>query len=69
LAGWLEMVLMTLCRSWADAAEVKPTLTKNAKTDRYEILFKLFKTYTPDFVFWEGLSENFIQIKTQLHRK
>lgn len=59
MVGWLEIVLMILCLSWADAADVKPTLTKNANTDRYEILFKLFKTYTPKFGFlWEGLDEN-----------
>lgn len=70
LVGWLEVVIMTLCRSWADTAELKPTLTKNANTDRYEILFKLFKTYTPKFGFlWEGMDEDLTQIKTQLHRK
>ncbi|HMJ08033.1 MAG TPA: hypothetical protein VK468_03450, partial [Pyrinomonadaceae bacterium] len=47
LIGRLEIVFTILWRSCADPIETKPKLIKNAQTDRYEIFFKLFKTYTP----------------------
>lgn len=44
LVGRLVVVFTTLSLSWADASTVKPTKTKTAAANRYEIFFKLFKT-------------------------
>jgi hypothetical protein len=42
LMGWLEIVLMTRGRSWAEAAKADDK--SKAHSDRYEIFFKFFKT-------------------------
>lgn len=49
--GRLEIDFTTRCLSWAAPVETKTKLINNAQNDRYEIFFKLFKTYTPKFFF------------------
>jgi hypothetical protein len=41
--GWLEICLITLARSCADASDANAN--KNAQTDRYGIFLKFFKIY------------------------
>jgi hypothetical protein len=45
--GRLEIVFVIRWRSCAAESDTNPILTKKAQTNRYEIPFKLFKTYTP----------------------
>ena len=53
LGGWLigrlEVDLIIRGRSWEEAVELKTKVTNSAQDKRYEIFFKLFKTYTPKF--------------------
>ncbi|PYT01838.1 MAG: hypothetical protein DMF63_03100 [Acidobacteria bacterium] len=53
LGGWfrglLEVDFTIRGLSWAEVAAAKTKLINSAQTDRYEIFFKLFKTYTPKF--------------------
>jgi len=53
LGGWLigrlEVDLTIRGRSWDEPVEVKTNVTNSAQNKRYEIFFKLFKTYTPKF--------------------
>ena len=53
LGGWLigrlEIDLTIRGRSWDEPVEVKTKVTNTAQNKRYEIFFKLFKTYTPKF--------------------
>jgi hypothetical protein len=51
LVGRLDIVFTNPCRSWAAPAVTKTKLINNAQNDRYEIFFKFFKTYTPNFFF------------------
>jgi hypothetical protein len=53
LGGWLmgrlEVDLTIRGRSCDEPVELKAKVTNSAQTKRYEIFFKLFKTYTPKF--------------------
>jgi hypothetical protein len=53
LGGWLigrlDVDLTIRGRSCDEPVELNAKVTKNAQSKRYEIFFKLFKTYTPKF--------------------
>jgi hypothetical protein len=49
LIGRLEVDLTIRGRSCDEPVELKTKVTKSAQNKRYEIFFKLFKTYTPKF--------------------
>jgi hypothetical protein len=49
LMGLLEIDFMIRGRSCDEPVVVKTKVTKSAQHKRYEIFFKLFKTYTPKF--------------------
>ena len=55
LGGWLigrlEIDLIIRGRSCEKAVELKTKVTNSAQNKRYEIFFKLFKTYTPKFFY------------------
>jgi hypothetical protein len=46
LIGWLDTVLTTLSRSCARVAVAANNRENERQTDRYEIFFKKFKTYS-----------------------